>query len=675
MTGHRAEPEVGRLLCDVSSIVRDAALLAAEQGRMYAVMPAVLERLQDSNPLVRRRAAAVAGTLGDPAAVPALLQAFPDSSTEVSEAIAVAVSRLDPSAAASLVDALADSSDVESKLALLRTVTRSPGTGYSVLLRLAEDASPVVRAAAVGAIGRRCHRASEDVEEAVAGTRKALQDPDERVRVKAVDAFSRAVGGASVSVMAGLLENDPSPFVRERAALAIGLLGADEGQDAVIAATRRAEPVNVRATATLAAGWFEGQNIVERVREMPDEGAARDFLRERLARDSRFRLLARRLSRAQNLELRALTSRSDTESQAVLSQSTKSTLAAGDRVRLIGSLRSFQGHQSREALLRMVREDPAPEVRTVALGALGDVLQEDELLATATRALGDPNVLVRRAGVALFAKASPGRAVPTLLQALTVDDNPAVLASAAAVLEQPFDQFFKTALSVNGDLDRAVLVLRIVRHMAHPDLASLPPYFARSASPDVRIAVADLWRNRPDIADPVGLEGLTIDPEVRIRCSAAGAAVAAERYDLLQAMTQDPDSSVRHEVAIALAGAQPLTPAGLTTLETLAEDRDMAVRAAAYVAHLLQGIGLSLPPELDTRLAAKTLRQAADLAELRRTARTSPSEDRRLAAGLGLALLQDDVAREVARSDPAPSIRHRVSGALELAVVSDAGSL
>jgi hypothetical protein len=83
---------------------------------------------------------------------------------------------------------------------------------------------------------------------------------------------------------------------------------------------------------------------------------------------------------------------------------------------------------------------------------------------------------------------------------------------------------------------------------------------------------------------------------------------------------------------------------------------------------------LSLPPELDTRLAAETLRQAGDLAELRRTARTSPSEERRLAAGLGLALLQDDVARDVARSDPAPSIRHRVSGALELAVVSDAGS-
>ena len=42
-------------------------------------------------------------------------------------------------------------------------------------------------------------------------------------------------------------------------------------------------------------------------------------------------------------------------------------LDAGDRVRLIGSLRAFSGEPSREALLQMVRSDPVPEVRTAAL--------------------------------------------------------------------------------------------------------------------------------------------------------------------------------------------------------------------------------------------------------------------------------------------------------------------
>ena len=37
---------------------------------------------------------------------------------------------------------------------------------------------------------------------------------------------------------------------------------------------------------------------------------------------------------------------------------------------------------------------------------------------------------------------------------------------------------------------------------------------------------------------------------------------------------------------------------------------------------------------------------------------------------LALALLDDEVAHQVARTDPVPSIRHRVSGALELAAAA-----
>ena len=42
-------------------------------------------------------------------------------------------------------------------------------------------------------------------------------------------------------------------------------------------------------------------------------------------------------------------------------------------------------------------------------------------------------------------------------------------------------------------------------------------------------------------------------------------------------------------------------------------------------------------------------------------------DDRRLAASLALAMIQDVVALEISRFDPAPSVRHRVAGALELA--------
>jgi hypothetical protein len=75
-----------------------------------------------------------------------------------------------------------------------------------------------------------------------------------------------------------------------------------------------------------------------------------------------------------------------------------------------------------------------------------------------------------------------------------------------------------------------------------------------------------------------------------------------------------------------------------------------------------------LPPGLDTKVAAEAVREGADLGALRSTARTAPSDERRLSAALALAMIQDAVAQEVARSDPAPSVRHRVAGALELSM-------
>ncbi|HET6779492.1 MAG TPA: hypothetical protein VFH26_11420, partial [Gemmatimonadales bacterium] len=154
--------------------------------------------------------------------------------------------------------------------------------------------------------------------------------------------------------------------------------------------------------------------------------------------------------------------------------------------------------------------------------------------------------------------------------------------------------------------------------------------------------------------------------DTSVRRRAARAALASARYDLLNNMTRDPDSSTRREVALALGSADTLEQPGLATLEVLANDADMSVRAAAYVARLFQGMPLALPPELDTQLAAEAVRESEDLSRLRDTARTSASEGKRLAAALALALVQVDVAQEVARSDPAPAVRHRVAGALDL---------
>jgi HEAT repeat protein len=302
------------------------------------------------------------------------------------------------------------------------------------------------------------------------------------------------------------------------------------------------------------------------------------------------------------------------------------------------------------------------------LAAIGELLDPDELLVFGSRALGDPSMMVRRAAVSLFSRVPPARAFPRLIQGVRLDDDPAVLAAVAALAEEHFPEFRDTVLTLSPADTRAVLVARVSRYIQYPDLPALVAPLARSPAPEVREAAAELWRHRPDVADQAALEALTQDPMMSVRLVAAGAAAAAERYDVLDQLTHDPDPVVRREVALSLGRTAPIGPAGFLVLEHLDADGEMTVRAAAHAARLLQGTPIPLPPGLDPRVAAEAVQEAADLPTLRTIARTTPGEDQRLAAALALALLQDEVAREVARTDPVPAIRHRVGGTLELSM-------
>jgi HEAT repeat protein len=663
-------PDLLRLMKDPSPMVREAAVQGATDSRLASLVPGLFDLLADPEWRVRWGAARALGSLGDPSAVPELLRVFPDPSAAVSEAIAVAVSRLDLSALSGLIEPLANSPDRESKLALVRTLRRSRAVeAIPVLRRLLGDQVPAVRAAALEAL-ERVARSGPEREAAVTAVGHALQDPDDAVRAAAIDACGRIDGPHGPALLS--LLDDPVSLIRERAALAVGLRGLPEGEAGLVAVCRRAEPATVRAAAALAAGIFDRQSIVARVREMPDQAAVREQLRAGLKLDTSYRLLSRRLSPARHLELRALGALDDGAAQTTLAQGSRSLLHPGERAQLVGSLAAFRGDQTQAALLQIVREDPNPEVRTAALTAAADLLDADELLAVGSRALGDPSVLVRRTAVALFGRLPPARALPRLIQLLRVDDDPVVLAAAAGLAEANFSLFAETALKLPAESDRSVLVIRVARHFLQPEVRAFLPQFAASSSPEVRAAVVDLWRIRPDIADPVALEALSVDPEISVRRAAAGAALASDRYDILEVMTQDPDPGVRREIAIVL-GRSEAPRRGQSILGQLAADQDMAVRAAAYVARLVQGTALALPPGLDAEVAAQAVQEGADLSVLRQTARAAKSEEQRLAAALALALLHDEVAHEVARTDPVPTIRHRVGGALELSLLSVPG--
>jgi HEAT repeat protein len=670
-----AQPEFLRLLGDPDPTVRQATLVAAAEAGARALVPRIIELLGDPDAAVRCAAAAAAGVLGDGLAVPALLRAFPEAAPDLRETITAAVTRLDLGATPALIEALLQSPEADSKITVTRTLARLrlPGS-VDVLARLSENPEPSVRGAAIQALGR-CPRAEgSERESRLKVVVPALGDPDESVRARAIDAAARLGVEDAGRTIAGLLAHDPSATVRERAALAIGILHLPGGEEPLMAACRRTEPTNVRAAAALAAGAFDPNSLVVRVLEMPDEAPVRELLRQRLKTDPWFRLLERKLSRARGLELRALAAARPGSGQSYLADGLRSTLDTGERVRMIGGLRAFQGEQSLSALLQVVREDPSPEVRTAALVAVGDLLDTEELLALGSRALGDPNVMVRRAAVDLFSKVAPERVFPKLIRSLRPDDDPAVLAAVADLAGQQFPSFQDAVSAMPLDPAQTVLLVRVARFIHHPGLSSLMRPLSRSGWAEVREAVAELGRQRPDATDAEALDALTTDPLIAVRHAAAGAAAAAERYDLLERMTQDPDGGIRRQVAIALGRSAPVGKPGLRILEGLGGDPEMTVRAAAYVARLLQGTPVPLPPGIDPTTAAEAVRETSNLPSLRETALGTAGEERRLAAALALALLQDEVAREVARTDPVPAIRHRVSGALELALQGTIGN-
>lgn len=523
------------------------------------------------------------------------------------------------------------------------------------------DPEAMVRAAALRALGRL------GGESMAAPLARGLSDSGAEVRAAAVDACARrSVREAGDSILA-LLHDDPSPLVRERAALAAGLLALPAGARALADACLRPEPAEVHAAAVLATGVFDHESMVARLAGMPETSAVQESLRDRLHQDPWFRLLRRCLSPARRPELRALATHTAEAAEAELAGGMAEVLEAGGRVRLIGGLKAMPGEESREALIEAARRDPSPEARTAALEALADVIEPDALHGVLREALGDSSLLVRRAAVGLFSRIPLEQAFPTLLRSLRPNDDATVYGTVADLVTSSFRVFTEHALKMPDDGDEAIVAVRVARYVGHPDVQRLVRPLARSRSPEVREAVASFWRSRPETVDAESLAALTLDPAVRVRRAAARAAAAVRSWGLLDRMANDPDATVRREVALAVGGAGEGGAAAGLLLDRLSADRAMPVRAAAYVARLLQGSPVALAPDIESREAAAALRDAADLAALREIARTAPDENQRLAAGLALALVQDQVAHEVAHSDPFPSVRHRVGGALELA--------
>jgi HEAT repeat protein len=648
-----AGAEFSRLLRDPDPRVRAAAAKGTAEANWRGGTPVLVELLSDTDRATQLAAARALGEVGDTSAIAPLVRAFVDADQELSDAITLSLARLDRDALGQIIDLLLERQDADSRVRVVRTLGGlKPPYPARLLETLYQDQVPEVRAAAAEVLGR------------VAGERSAillqdgLDDPADVVRASAVDALVRLHHSSAAGRILQLLDQDPSELVRERAALATGIFRTPGGEIVLLrVCTRTTEPLDVRAAANLALGTYDQESIVARVVEMADESELRDVLRERLKYDSEYRLLGLRLREARHVELRALGSTSREQMEQILAEGMRGVLSPEERVRLVAGLRAFQGERSRSALLAVVRSDPSPEVRAAALTAVGGMLDAGELHLTASRALADPHRTVRHAAVALFARVAPEKGLPGLLKLLRAEDDPVVLQSVAQRAEGAFPAFLDLALGLDLEGQEAVLLTRIARYMHHPGLRRVLAVISRSTAPPVREAVAALWTARPDLLDETSLTVLGTDPSVSVRRATIGAWAAGHRFDRLSDMLGDPDPGVRQDIARAFLDAP-----GTAELEPLFLDPDEMVRAALFVTRLLRG-EVTDPPgafAVSWPAAATAVRRTVPIETLRDLARAEREAARRLPAALALAVLGDEAAYTVMRTDPVWSVRDRV---------------
>jgi HEAT repeat protein len=620
-----AGPDFIRLLTDPDPTVRAAAARGAADANAREAASGLLGLLTDVAPAVQREAVLALGRLGDATTAAVLLRHLSGGDPELRGAIATAVTRLDPARVPDLLDHLVEAGDRESKLAVVRTVAQLRlQNGAALLEVLWRDSDPAVRTATAETLGRL--GGFDAVRLLMAG----LSDPEDDVRAHAVDALARLNGAEAGPAFLGLLALDPSNRVRERAALATGLLRTPGGEAALLEASRPGASAEVRAASLLALGGYEQESMVGRLVEMADDRALRDLLADRIRHDAGFRLLAHRLGASRHVELQALGATTREEMETSLAEGLRGALEPAERLRLVSGLRAFQGDRSRNALMQVVRSDPNPGVRAAALTAVAGMVDLAELERASVRALSDPAAVVRHTAVGLMGRLPPQRALPSLVRMLRPDDeDTVVLRAVAAQAEESFDSFIDLTLGLGAGGPEMVTVSKVARYIMHPRLPTLLPAMAESRAPEVREALALLWSHRPDLVDAGLLARLTQDPVVSVRVAAAAACAAGGRTDGLDALAADPAPEVRAMTAVVglLLGVRTSLPADL--------GRDLLASAAA-----------GLPASL---LHA----QAAD-----------PVPERRRAGGMLLALRGDPEGLRMAVEDPAPQVRAALRAAL-----------
>ncbi len=187
------------------------------------MVPFLLAGLKHPNPVVRRSAGKGLAKIGDPQAIPSLIQTLLyDADTVARSSAAGALAKMGPEAVRALLDVLAGDYPETAKGHASWAIAFIGPSARDSLYGAIDSDSADVRTAVVGAIANIVQ--AETDERALKILLAALTDSSEQVRAEAATALGSVGHRPAVTQLINLLTDDSSE-VRKAAALALGKIG------------------------------------------------------------------------------------------------------------------------------------------------------------------------------------------------------------------------------------------------------------------------------------------------------------------------------------------------------------------------------------------------------------------------------------------------------------------
>lgn len=657
-----AAPALLELLCDADAAVRaEAARSLGFVGAEVAV-PRLMESFHDHDVAVQVASARALGQIGSPACLETLVRGLEHARAELGSAIAWAVGQITWDDPERLIDVLFQGNDRSSRLGALAALAQmGHAVGRELIRSMLGDADDTVVAEAVRRLGELRDR------DALPDLHALLSSPVESTRFAVLEAVC-AIGDASSLAVIRRAVFDPSPEVRARAVLALGVLDDRDAADLLrgILASDRSS-IEMRAHALLVLMVLGRESDLDAVLAALQEIRLYDFLQERgRLDDTILRGIVERVKAADCIEFRVASIQSRPELEAALVQELGSTPAPERRVRLLATLQCLAADSTYPAVWRTFHKDPAEDVRVAALRFLARHAPAEDFMRLLIDALHDLQPRVRAEAMRHLHDV-PADRVLALVNAHLGTSDPELRASLVdflAELPEPrLDEFLDSVLGADLGVEARDTLVRVLGRSRHRDAPALLAAFLDGDTPQLRRAAVETLHQVPARRASEMIERCLSDPDLHVRRGAVDAAAglgATHGVPILSRALTDPAPAVRRTALLRLARLAPHDCVAL--FARAVHDSDPGVRAAALAALALEGstaVEDDIAPG-DVAGVAAALGELTSLDALEQTAAQAAAAAERMGALKALLVREPTLRARVlatAELDPSPQVR------------------